>query len=99
RPPPSTLLPSTTLFRSRRPGGCRGLGMGLAVTEELAVRTMTIAEPEPVPILYLESTTTFGGAINSLVHLLRGLDSGRYRPILATDRKSTRLNSSHVKIS
>lgn len=79
--------------RGRRPGGCRGLGMGLAVTEELAVRTMTIAEPEPVPILYLESTTTFGGAINSLVHLLHGLDSGRYRPILATGQPDAPLRA------
>jgi glycosyltransferase involved in cell wall biosynthesis len=36
------------------------------------------------PILYLDNTYTFGGAINSLACLLRALDRDRFVPILVT---------------
>jgi glycosyltransferase involved in cell wall biosynthesis len=35
-------------------------------------------------ILYLDNTSTFGGAINSLLYLLRSLDKSRFRPVLVT---------------
>jgi glycosyltransferase involved in cell wall biosynthesis len=36
------------------------------------------------PVLYLDNTATFGGAINSLLYLLRGLDKSRFAPVLVT---------------
>lgn len=38
----------------------------------------------PAPILYIDNTATFGGAINSLLHLLRRLDRDRYAPVLVS---------------
>jgi glycosyltransferase involved in cell wall biosynthesis len=38
----------------------------------------------PLRVLYLDNSFTFGGAINSLVHLLRGLDPARVRPVVVT---------------
>lgn len=39
---------------------------------------------KPVPILILDSTYTFGGAIQSLCYLLRALDKEQYEPILVS---------------
>jgi glycosyltransferase involved in cell wall biosynthesis len=36
------------------------------------------------PVLYLDNTATFGGAINSLLYLLRALDKSRFAPVLVT---------------
>jgi len=36
------------------------------------------------PVLYLDNTVTFGGAINSLLYLLRALDKSRFTPVLVT---------------
>ncbi len=36
------------------------------------------------PVLYLDNTFTFGGAINSLLYLLRALVKSNFRPILVT---------------
>ena len=41
-------------------------------------------ESNKTPILFLDNTYTFGGAINSLLYLLRALDKKRYVPILVT---------------
>jgi glycosyltransferase involved in cell wall biosynthesis len=38
----------------------------------------------PVPILILDNSFTFGGAINSLCHLLRALDTEKFAPVLVT---------------
>jgi glycosyltransferase involved in cell wall biosynthesis len=35
-------------------------------------------------VLYIDNTSTFGGAFTSLVHLLRALEGGPVRPVLAT---------------
>lgn len=37
-----------------------------------------------IPILVLDNTFTFGGAINSLYHLFRALDKSHFAPILVT---------------
>ncbi|MFW8600782.1 glycosyltransferase family 4 protein [Desulfobacterota bacterium M19] len=37
-----------------------------------------------IPVLYLDNTYTFGGAINSLLYLLRALDKTRFTPVLVT---------------
>lgn len=39
---------------------------------------------ERINILYLDNTFTFGGAINSLGHLLKALKQDRYNPVLVT---------------
>lgn len=39
---------------------------------------------EPVRVLYLDNSFTFGGAINSLLHLLRGLAGERVHPVVVT---------------
>jgi len=41
-------------------------------------------KPDKIPVLYLDNTATFGGAINSLLYLLRTLDKSRFTPILVT---------------
>ncbi len=41
-------------------------------------------KPNTIPVLFLDNTYTFGGAINSLLYLLRALDKSRFIPILLT---------------
>ncbi|MEX2295386.1 MAG: glycosyltransferase family 4 protein [Gemmatimonadota bacterium] len=45
----------------------------------------------PRKILYLDNTTTFGGAINSLAELVAGLDPSRFTPIVATPQPEATL--------
>ncbi|MGI6388554.1 MAG: glycosyltransferase [Desulfomonilia bacterium] len=42
------------------------------------------SKKDNVPVLYLDNSYTFGGAINSLEYLVRALDKDRYEPILVT---------------
>src|SRR5204862_7643913 len=92
RPPPtSTLFPYTTLFRSRTDG---------------------LFDPTILPALlaagYTRSFDEIGqreiGAASGEAQSPSSWRSGRWRDVLLdparrTDRKSTRLNSSHVEIS
>src|SRR5699024_11340629 len=95
RPPPSTLFPYTTLFRS-----CAGFDL-IGETEQ----------PDH-PILGCHHDHGVSGALGTvdvLTRLIRHSDLPRahqfwaahdHRPVLdERDRKSTRLNSSHVSIS
>src|SRR3712207_7194527 len=86
RPPRSTLFPYTTLFRSTAGlAGCKPREVFLASTGVIGERLPT------------EKLT---GALPGLHERLRG---GAWpdaaRAIMTTDRKSTRLNSSHANIS
>src|SRR5690606_41915324 len=88
RPP---LFPYPTLFRSaasRRPG-LAGLGTG-----ELLAHTERSSLPRPPRLMLLvcQQPAAFGGDV-----LLT--DGRALHALLMEDRKSTRLNSSHVKIS
>lgn len=47
----------------------------------------------PVRILYLDNSYTFGGAINSLMDLVRGLDRTRFEPVVATGQECTVVTS------
>src|SRR5207302_6272149 len=86
RPPSSTLFPYTTLFRSP-PEGRRRFG-GEARTKLV----VTIAARERVVAIAIDSA--------DWRFVRRLLDAGRLPRLRALlDRKSTRLNSSHVKIS
>src|SRR5690606_41362591 len=90
-PPPSTLFPYTTLFRSIRKTW-RGKNLPIGV----------IGEQSDLTYDY----TYLGEGFETLVDLAAGNGSfaetlaNAQRPlIIVGDRKSTRLNSSHVKIS
>src|SRR5690606_40199721 len=89
-PPSSTLFPYTTLFRSAR-AGVRRL---LERVREPEQRTLVEVAAEELEV---DAAARHGG-----VGLDRLADRHRHRGqagVGAEDRKSTRLNSSHVKIS
>src|SRR3712207_7823213 len=83
RPPRSTLFPYTTLFRSPGRGGVAG--------EEAVIR---LGPPTRLPALRLEGRTLQGFQTRTF-----GPAPTPIRAELRTDRKSTRLNSSHANIS
>src|SRR3712207_8115461 len=83
RPPRSTLLPYTTLFRS-------GVQIGAVVEKAFAGEIMVDAEQVRLRISGLKCLNLLpadAGADQQLVHAV------------LRDRKSTRLNSSHANIS
>src|SRR5205807_9080558 len=84
-PPRSTLFPYTTLFRSRLLVQARRSGMSIA---ELS----TLAEA------FDDGTLTIDLQLTLLGDKLADLDR-QVHELNATDRKSTRLNSSHLVIS
>src|SRR5690606_39286229 len=89
-PPRSTLFPYTTLFRSPKYGYC------VALTSAII----------HISLLYgkIRRMTEAGGGISADVRRTVGMAAGLYIISFIIvyffgDRKSTRLNSSHVKIS
>src|SRR5690606_41644384 len=90
-PPRSTLFPYTTLFRSRQ--------RGFAVLHQLYRRALESGQDQglgqaPVAVLVAQ----YGGAVGDGAQLFLVRDA-RIPRRQRGDRKSTRLNSSHVKIS
>src|SRR3712207_7721656 len=83
RPPRSTLFPYTTLFRSRRPEKDR------RDRHEYGRNAQRLAGGR--------RRTRAGDRRRRLLHPLHRADSARLSA--RTDRKSTRLNSSHANIS
>src|SRR5690349_23469251 len=84
RPPSATLFPYTTLFRSLSDSG------GTAVNNALPAASESM--------LVCAAGTTGTDAAEALAAMAAAaMASGAVAP--ATDRKSTRLNSSHVEIS
>src|SRR5256885_4002871 len=88
RPPRSTLFPYTTLFRSqgggqRRPHS-RTRGVGLGEAVDAGV-----GRPRDRPQV----------GLRGFLAALHGLERLRRQPRRDLDRKSTRLNSSHLVIS
>jgi len=49
-----------------------------------------------IPILYIDNTFTFGGAINSLEYLLKALDKNKFLPVLITGQ-SEKFLSTHFQ--
>src|SRR5690606_41690667 len=88
-PPPSTLFPYTTLFRSLLGLFC--LGHSFAERDDL---------PEPIDIRVECVVYVFAGAhAGDLEVVVAAEIVGQHLSSIGEDRKSTRLNSSHVKIS
>src|SRR5690554_7129560 len=92
-PPRSTLFPYTTLFRSCL--GMAGLAREVAVLNKLSVTepvidavAAKISDKAQVDVLAAEACPRYLGRIVKGVNVKA-----------STDRKSTRLNSSHVRIS
>src|SRR5207249_11624314 len=92
RPPASTPFPSTTLFRSLRDeieraraarARLRGRPLGVTVDALAAAATRWEADPE----------------LRDRLPAAAGLSPAMVDAVLPLDRKSTRLNSSHVSIS
>src|SRR5690606_40614691 len=88
RPPSSTLFPYTTLFRSRGEHG-RMLAHVMGPVDDGVLEPGEVAGEQRARG-FLEPPGVAGDGVHEAI--------GRFLP-LATDRKSTRLNSSHVKIS
>src|SRR5690606_40547215 len=94
RPPRSTLFPYTTLFRSPKPEE-------IAACSPYLMRQIELLKPERILVLGRFAAQTLLGT-DATIGSLRGrrhelaAEDGRKIPV---DRKSTRLNSSHVKIS
>src|SRR5688572_31880923 len=85
RPPRSTLFPYTTLFRSQRGGGEARLGEGAVEGDAVG------------PDQGDQHDIGLGGADPRQMRLVIVL--AERNELLAEDRKSTRLNSSHSQIS
>src|SRR5690606_41009547 len=92
RPPRSALFPYTTLFRSK-PRGCEGQGLAWVQPDKLHRYDMP-APDRPVVAALLQPD-------HCLVTPVPEDDAAWLSALEAAlaDRKSTRLNSSHVKIS
>src|SRR5690606_41557587 len=95
RPPSSTLFPYTTLFRSPPVGAGRGVGGRASPRRAGRARGAGGA-------LRLPAAGSGGARERAAVHAAGCRVEARARAVprpLPRDRKSTRLNSSHVKIS
>src|SRR5690606_41863301 len=90
RPPRSTLFPYTTLFRSTRIPSTTTLVTGLVV----AAASLVGDAAETYDLTNIGTLFAFALVCVGVL-VLRIVEPDRPRP----DRKSTRLNSSHVKIS
>src|SRR5690606_40959785 len=94
RPPRrSTLFPYTTLFRSEADGGPVRIG-----DEPRQLDARFGVDPEPPPFVELE-LSPFLRTERFQEIAAAAVDLGGVPPVRHVDRKSTRLNSSHVKIS
>src|SRR5690606_40189895 len=97
RPPLSTLFPYTTLFRS---GSALGFGVGpLLITKNpLLAQLLSSFAGQELPAEYHNLKVGIPGQYTTANFLL-GLAFPQLKNKEIIDRKSTRLNSSHVKIS
>src|SRR5690606_41450911 len=93
RPPRSTLFPYTTLFRSIKKG--YGAGANLYLTKPFEPQRL-LKNIE----LHFDASSAVARRKRYSIDQIREFESVGAQPVApGSDRKSTRLNSSHVKIS
>src|SRR3712207_7469947 len=83
RPPRSTLFPYTTLFRSRS----KEAGI-MMLADSIEATVKSLPKPTPKRIEDVVADT-----------IRKKIEDGQFDECELTDRKSTRLNSSHANIS
>src|SRR5690606_40140662 len=95
----SPLFAYTTLFRSELDGD-RYLPIWIGAPEATSIATALekVTTPRPLTHDLLRSVIDVLGAVASRVVITEMRDSIFFADITFEDRKSTRLNSSHVKI-
>src|SRR5207302_10560216 len=91
-PPPPTLFPYTTLFRSK-------VEVAEAAPPPSIVTNRTALPPLEIEVVAGDDRRTVKPGTNSVKVDMTVATPARKRPHWPADRKSTRLNSSHVKIS
>src|SRR5690606_40790704 len=97
RPPSSTLFPYTTLFRSDRRGA---EALGPVASHQQVVDRLPLETELAVGGLAEVAVVRVAGGKAELQQLrTRHVGQHRQQQLDVEDRKSTRLNSSHVKIS
>src|SRR2546430_14515761 len=96
RPPRSTLFPYTTLFRSqaRSPSSVRCMH-GTRIPLDVDLEDRLVFGLTPIRLGYMVLSGLGGLAVWSSQWSSPGIRG----PVALTDRKSTRLNSSHSQIS
>src|SRR5207302_9938131 len=94
RPPGAPLFPYTTLFRSRR-AGVREAKVRLPVRSILLHRPLALHRASVIGDRDAEAL----GELRRVARPREAVRAERYVVPASKDRKSTRLNSSHVKIS
>src|SRR5690606_42136909 len=98
RPPSSTLFPYTTLFRSG--GGVLEAGkIAVAVGKPVVTRGDEAERGGGMPLVHDRHGEAMGEAVDDAVEGEEAFAFGLAHLGEERDRKSTRLNSSHVKIS
>src|SRR2546426_10586825 len=96
RPPRSTLFPYTTLFRSQLDRFLFKLRVRYPALDELNAIIDRTTRSRHVTV----SRVMSGSTVLSLRELIREVPIATHvRDLASTDRKSTRLNSSHLVIS
>src|SRR5207249_11767237 len=99
RPPLSTPFPYTTLFRSPRVGVLGGIGLFLGESAfQVVALGRGLGEGTP-PAAVLGRRDGVPGPHERAARGVEGLHVAPNAVLGARDRKSTRLNSSHVSIS
>src|SRR5258705_5412443 len=94
RPPRSTLFPYTTLFRSTIEIGNTDAEGRLTLADGLCYANTSI-QPDEI----IDMATLTGACVIALGQLCSGLMTNNQALANRLDRKSTRLNSSHLGIS
>src|SRR5207249_11713067 len=98
-PPSSHLFPYTTLFRSEVRGACLVVYPGFDEPELLLGMSRSSASIERLAVTTLSIQYPVEEGVRALRNRIEDCRRGGGRVVLVEDRKSTRLNSSHVSIS
>src|SRR5205807_10343822 len=96
-PPTSTLFPYTTLFRSSK---ADGFNLNVVQLESTDQQDVGAALQKPQALNEGQRTSATSGGASHVAEIIEDLDATTGIPVTSnSDRKSTRLNSSHLVIS